>query len=147
MTQVNIQHVHPHVTSGSNRPHPLRDSHSCSGSPHQIFCHFAVWPKSPEAASGKFEQMWPTVTLTKNGFSPCAALLKEIRSSPGSENSKTGVPNVGRRQHWSLQRVVLLFPPSKDPVITFTMLLSYLQAYFHPKFQDRCWTSPPPCWR
>lgn len=108
----------------------------------------SVWAKSPEAASGKFEQMWPTVTLTKNGFSSlCCPKAKEIRSRsykildqriPEPEFLMLADSNTDHcNGHF------LLFLLSKDPAITSTMLPSHLQVHFHPKFEDRCWTSPP----
>lgn len=152
MTQANIHHVCPRVTPGSKRPHPLRNSHSCSGSPHQSWEHLlspSVWAKSPEAASGKFEQMWPTVTLTKNGFSSlCCPKAKEIRSRsykildqriPEPECLMLADSNTDHcNGHF------LLFLLSKDPAITFTTLPIPSPGVFSSKVWGQMLDQPSP---
>lgn len=141
MTQINIHHVHPCVTSGPNRPHPLRNSHIRAGEHLLSLCCVTKIPWS------SFRWIWAGVTNSYFNqewiFSLCCLIeAKEIRASPGPENSRTRVSNADHcNGHF------LLFLLSKDPAITFTMLPSHLQVNFHPKFQDRCWTSPSPCWR
>lgn len=94
-----------------------------------IFCLFAVWPKSPEAASGKFEQVWPTVTLTKNGFSPCAAPLKPRREDQALDQRIPEPECLMLATAWALSPL----PALQGSTITFTMLPSHLQVIFSSK--------------